>query len=78
LTDGPGIILSTSLPGDLDRHSPYWQLLARGEITVQISKQSQQRYKPTVTEVNKQQPFIQGYQYNDKLYSADNKVNDCR
>jgi hypothetical protein len=51
-------------------------IAGRGEIAVQISKQSQQRCKPAGREVNKQQPFDQGYQYNSKLYSADNKVNN--
>jgi hypothetical protein len=50
----------------------------RGEITVQISKQFQQRCKPTRTEVTKQQPFSYGYQYNAKLCSADNKGNIFR
>jgi len=53
-------------------------IAGRGEITVRISKQFQQRHKPAGGEVNKQQPLIQGYQYNAKLCSADNKVNDCR
>jgi len=53
-------------------------IAGRGEITVQISQQSQQRCKPTGREVNKQQPFSQGYQYNAKLCSADNKVNNFR
>jgi len=37
LTDGPGIISSTSLPGVLDRHSPYWQLLAGVKLLCELA-----------------------------------------
>jgi hypothetical protein len=55
--DGPGIVSSTSLPGVLDRHSRYWQLLAGVKLLCKFTKQSQQQRKPSRIQVTEQQPF---------------------
>jgi len=78
LTDVQGIVSSTSLPGVLDSQSLYWQLLAGVKLLCKLANNPSTGASQPGREVNKQQPFSQGYQYSAKLCSADNKVNNSR